>query len=195
MTSFFDWCDRHKRLFFILLFAAIVLCFIFPLCDYAVKDSQGKIVDIIKLPFIYVIFIYEVKAFNVVVVILLALSLLFCVLFGIFPGKKISSVAIPLSLALVGTLVCPITKATDEAFYARIPSFDWNSIVLLILFALYVLYLLLRRFYAPAKARVVASVERRKASRKPTKDERIAELEKRVAELESKDEHQKSTPS
>ena len=110
-------------------------------------------------------------------------------------AKKISSVAIPLSLAFIGTLICPITKATDEVFYARIPSFDWNSIVLILLFALYVLYLLLRRFYAPAKARVVASAERRKASRKPTKDERIAELEKRVAELESKDEHQKSTPS
>ena len=70
-----------------------------------------------------------------------------------------------------------------------------NATAVFALFALYVLYLLLRRFYAPAKARVVASVERRKASRKPTKDERIAELEKRVAELESKDEHQKSTPS
>lgn len=70
-----------------------------------------------------------------------------------------------------------------------------NGYAALVLFALYVLYLLLRRFYAPAKARVVASAERRKASRKPTKDERIAELEKRVAELESKDEHQKSTPS
>ena len=187
MTSFFNWCDRHKRLFFILLFAAIVLCFIFPLCDYAVIDSQGKIVDIIKLPFIYVIFAYGAEASNALVVLLLALSLLFCVLFSIFPGKKISSVAIPLSLALVGTLVCPITKATNEARYAGIPSFDWNSIVLILLFALYVLYLLLRRFYAPAKARVVASVERRKANRKPTKDERIAELEKRVAELESKD--------
>lgn len=77
--------------------------------------------------------------------------------------------------------------STDPQYYAHLTAFDWNSIVLLILFALYVLYLLLRRFYAPAKARVVASVERRKASRKPTKDERIAELEKRVAELESKD--------
>ena len=88
MTKFFDWCDRYKRLFFILLFAAIVLCFIFPLCDYAVKDAQGNIVDIIKLPFMYVIFIYGAEAFNIITTILLALSLLFCILFSIFPSKK-----------------------------------------------------------------------------------------------------------
>lgn len=42
-------------------------------------------------------------------------------------------------------------------------------------------------YYAPAKARIQASLAERQANRKPTKDERIAELERKVAELESKD--------
>ena len=79
----------------------------------------------------------------------------------------------------------------EVPFFNATPMFVC-SLVLLIL---YIVYLLLRRYYAPVKARIQASLAERQATRKPTKDERIAELEKRVAELESKDEHQKSTPS
>lgn len=61
-----------------------------------------------------------------------------------------------------------------------------NFYYILILFFLYIVYLLLRRYYAPAKARILASCAEHQANRKPTKDERIAELERKVAELESK---------
>ena len=61
-----------------------------------------------------------------------------------------------------------------------------NATAVFILFFLYIIYLLLRRYYAPVKARILASRAERQANRKPTKDERIAELERKVAELESK---------
>ena len=43
---------------------------------------------------------------------------------------------IPLVLAFVGTIICPIVMSTDPQYYAHLTALDWNSIVLLILFAL-----------------------------------------------------------
>ena len=60
-----------------------------------------------------------------------------------------------------------------------------NATAVFILFFLYIVYHLLRRYYAPVKARIQASRAEHQANQ-PTKDERIAELERKVAELESK---------
>ena len=93
---------------------------------------------------------------------------------------------------LLFSLLSMLLSAPQAVVSADIMSFDisfkLNSAfyILLIISLLYIIYHLLRRYYAPVKARILASRAERQANRKPTKDERIAELERKVAELESK---------
>lgn len=191
------------------LLVGVLLCFIFPCdCKYPIQVGSDIVYsgDVPYFVGIFGVAIYDISAGAVVggsayivVWLILALSAVALLVVAMFRPNA--------WLPAVSLLLCWLA-AWYASFYAYNAAvildvspelFEFNAtpngIVALILFALYILYLLLRRFYAPAKARVVASVERRKASRKPSKDERIAELEKRVAELESKDEHQKSTSS
>lgn len=202
MTKFFDFCDKYQRQLGAILFLLMAVLYVFPVVSYwdyfnktyidvpyfvhymlELGKMSNFIADAAALPEhlplnrqLFTMDIFIVTSFCVVVVC--------AVLFFALKNHKDTTIALAIIAMFIGTV-----------FVFRIDynlgTLSWdirgNGYAALTLFALYVLYLLLRRFYAPAKARVVASAERRKASRKPTKDERIAELEKRVAELESKD--------
>ena len=201
MTKFFDFCDKHHKPLLCLLLAGVLLCFIFP-CNYEyalyVVDAQVAFSD--DVPYFVYIFgsaIFTIRQYDalfngllyVLLWLVLALSSVTLLIVAMF-RRKAWLPAVSLFLCwLASWYVSFDTYRSLATQFPELAEFNAsaNGYAALVLFALYVLYLLLRRFYAPAKARVVASAERRKASRKPTKDERIAELEKRVAELESKD--------
>lgn len=204
MTKFFDFCDKHtKALQYALLFV-VFICLFFPvykgnttgafLAPYLISflfDSRfaGKWATD-TLPFKN--WIKQQGLLDLFGAVFLSVGIAFVLvnLVLIIKRRKPLNLAMLLCFVVHSGLASIITRADVPDFhYSSYYLFEpfSNFYVYVALFALYVLYLLLRRFYAPAKARVVASAERRKASRKPTKDERIAELEKRVAELESKD--------
>ena len=207
MTKFFDFCDKYRKTLLGLLLVGVLLCFIFPCdCQYTIQ-VEPELVHSDEVP--YFVAIIGSYAFTIqcgeigkglamiVAWLVLALSSIALLIVAMF-RRKAWLPAVSLFLCwLASWYVSFDTYRSLATQFPELAEFNAsaNGYAALALFALYVLYLLLRRFYAPAKARAVASAERRKASRKPTKDERIAELEKRVAELESKDEHQKSTPS
>lgn len=186
MSKFFDFCNKHGRFAYLLLFCAIALCYCFPLHVYAVVEN-GVVSDMFSAPFIVTMFrYYPPQIFNISTAIFFALASIMCFVLFFIRKRHFLLPFIPLALAFIGTIICPITLSTNPTYYAHLNSFDWNSIVLIILIILYIVYLLLRRYYAPVKARIQASRAERQANRKPTKDERIAELERKVAELESK---------
>ena len=204
MTKFFDWCDQHAKVLQYALLLVVFVCLFFPiykghstgafLAPYFVAylfDSRfaGKWATD-TIPFKN--WIKQQGLLDLFGAVFLSVGIAFVLvnLILIVKRRKPLNLAMLLCFAVHSVLAGVITQASgDLGYYDSRYIFEpfSNFYVYVALFALYVLYLLLRRFYAPAKARVVASVERRKASRKPTKDERIAELEKRVAELESKD--------
>lgn len=187
MSKIFDFLDKYGRCAYLILLCAVILCYCFPLHVYAVVEN-GVVSEMFSAPFIVTMFrYYPPQAFNVLTVFFLVLACIACIVLFFIKKKCALFPFIPIVLALVGTIICPIILSTDPAYYAHLNSFDWNSIVLIILLVLYLVYLLLRRYYAPAKARILASRAERRANRKPTKDERIAELERKVAELENKD--------
>ena len=207
MTKFFDFCDKYRKPLLVLLLVGVLLCFIFPCdCQYTIQIEpelvhSGEVPYFVALIGSYTFTIQQGvvgKGLAMLVSwLVLALSSIALLIVAMF-HRKAWLPAVSLFLCWLASwfdsIIVSISTSIQSPHLARFYA-SANGYAALALFALYVLYLLLRRFYAPVKARVVASVERRKASRKPTKDERIAELEKRVAELESKDEHQKSTPS
>ena len=199
MTKFFDWCDKHQKRLSVCFILVLALVLFTPLDGgdnkyypeffwvfYLAKNTY-KFVDAYSVAPCYALRVWcnilSTLLWCIMFVCLIASTIL------VLRNKKPRLIAF-FSTCLLHFIIFAIKpnllSATDNA-----PLFEFtlapHFYVYVALFALYVLYLLLRRFYAPAKARVVASAERRKASRKPTKDERIAELEKRVAELESKD--------
>ena len=204
MTKFFDWCDQHAKALQYALLLVLFVCLFFPiykghstgafLAPYFVAylfDSRfaGKRATD-TLPFKN--WIKQQGLLDLFGAVFLAVGIAFVLvnLVLVIKRRKPLNLTMLLCFAVHSVLAGVITRASgDLGYYDSRYIFEpfSNFYVYVALFALYVLYLLLRRFYAPAKARVVASVERRKASRKPTKDERIAELEKRVAELEGKD--------
>ena len=204
MTKFFDWCDQHAKVLQYALLLVVFVCLFFPiykghstgafLAPYFVAylfDSRfaGKWATD-TLPFKN--WIKQQGLLDLFGAVFLAVGIAFVLVNLVLAIKRRKPLNLTtlLCFAVHSVLAGVITRASgDLGYYDSRYIFEpfSNFYVYVALFALYVVYLLLRRFYAPAKARVVASVERRKASRKPTKDERIAELEKRVAELESKD--------
>ena len=204
MTKFFDWCDQHAKVLQYALLLVVFVCLFFPiykghstgafLAPYFVAylfDSRfaGKWATD-TIPFKN--WIKQQGLLDLFGAVFLSVGIAFVLvnLVLVVKRRKPLKLAMLLCFAVHSVLAGVITQASgDLGYYDSRYIFEpfSNFYVYVALFALYVLYLLLRRFYAPAKARVVAFAERRKASRKPTKDERIAELEKRVAELESKD--------
>ena len=204
MTKFFDWCDQHAKVLQYALLLVVFVCLFFPiykghstgafLAPYFVAylfDSRlaGKWATD-TIPFKNWIKQQGLLDLFGAVFLSVGIVLIFINLILIVKRRKPLNLAMLLCFATHSILAGVITQASgDLGYYDSRYIFEpfSNFYVYVALFALYVIYLLLRHFYAPAKARVVASAERRKASRKPTKDERIAELEKRVAELESKD--------
>ena len=209
MMRFFDFCDKHHKPLLCLVLMGVLMCFVFP-CnyEYALYSADGRVTFSDDVP--YLVYIFGSAIFAIQQYDALFNGLLYVLLWLVLALSSIALLIVAMFrrnawLPTVSLLLCWLASwyvsfDTYHSFATQFPELaefnaSANGCAALALFALYVIYLLLRRFYAPAKARVVASAERRKASRKPTKDERIAELEKRVAELESKDEHQKSTPS
>lgn len=204
MTKFFDWCDQHAKVLQYALLLVVFVCLFFPiykgrstgafLAPYFIAylfDSRfaGKRATD-TLPFKNWIKQQGLLDLFGAVFFSVAIAFVLVNLVLVIKRRKPLNLAMLLCFAAHSVLAGVITQASgDLGHYDSRYMFEpfSNFYVYVSLFALYVLYLLLRRFYAPAKARVVASAERRKASRKPTKDERIAELEKRVAELENKD--------
>lgn len=204
MTRVFDWCNKHAKALQYALLLIVFICLFFPiykgnttgafLAPYLISflfDSRfsGKWATD-TLPFKNWIKQQGLLDLFGAVFLSVGIALIFINLILVVKQRKPLNLSMLLCFAVHSVLAGVIARASgDLGHYDSRYIFEpfSNFYVYVTLFALYVLYLLLRRFYAPAKARVVASAERRKASRKPTKDERIAELEKRVAELESKD--------
>lgn len=206
MTKFFDFCDKHQRLFFLVFVALLSLLWLIP--DTSLDGDAPLFIEV----FDHTSTIIDrqsaldntapelVGGIGDANRYMIPFAVCACICTVLFLGSLIVNIVIFLArgteflfVPIVFSLLSMLLVATQTNISSDFISFDVEICLnpvfyaALALFALYVLYLLLRRFYVPAKARVVASVERRKASRKPTKDERIAELEKRVAELESKD--------
>ena len=210
MMKFFDFCNKYQRRLGAVLFLLMTVLYVFPVVSYwdyfnktyidvpyflhymlELGKMSNFIADAAALPE-HLPLNRQLFTMDILIVISFCVVVVCAVLFFTLKNHKDVTIALAMIAMFVGTVFVFRIDYNLETLSWDIRG---NGYAALALFALYVFYLLLRRFYAPAKARVVASVERRKASRKPTKDERIAELEKRVAELESKDEHQKSTPS
>lgn len=206
MMRFFNFCDKHQRFFFLVFVALLSLVWLVP--DASLNGDAPFIIEIFDHT--SAIVARQSALDNTAPELIggigdanrymIPFAVCACICTVLFLGSLIANVIVFLTRGaqflfapLVFCLLSMLLVATQTNISSDFISFDVEICLnpafyaALALFALYVLYLLLRRFYAPAKARVVASVERRKASRKPTKDERIAELEKRVAELESKD--------
>lgn len=204
MTKFFDWCDQHAKVLQYALLLVVFVCLFFPI-------YKGHSTGAFLAPY-FVAYLFDSRfagewatgalpfknwlkqqgLLDLFGAVFLSVGIAFILvnLVLVIKRRKPLNLTMLLCFAVHSILAGVITQASgDLGYYDSRYIFEpfSNFYVYIVLFALYVLYLLLRRFYAPAKARVVASAERRKASRKPTKDERIAELEKRVAELESKD--------
>lgn len=204
MMRFFDWCDQHAKVLQYALLLVVFVCLFFPI-------YKGHSTGAFLAPY-FVAYLFDSRfagewaagalpfknwlkqqgLLDLFGAVFLSVGIAFVLvnLVLVIKRRKPLNLAMLLCFAVHSVLAGVITQASgDLGHYDSRYIFEpfSNFYVYVALFALYVIYILLRRFYAPAKARVVASVERRKASRKPTKDERIAELEKRVAELESKD--------
>ena len=202
MMKFFDFCNKYQRRLGAVLFLLMAVLYVFPFVsywDYLNKTyidvpyflhymlELGKmsnfVADAAALPE-HLSLNRQLFTMDILIVISFCVVVVCAVLFFALKSHKEATIALAMIAMLIGTVFVFRIDYNLETLSWDIRG---NGYAALSLFALYVLYLLLRRFYAPAKARVVASVERHKASRKPTKDERIAELEKRVAELEGKD--------
>ena len=206
MSKFFDFCDKHAKALNCILLSTIFVCLLFPII-------RASTIDPITAPY-FIVFLYDSRfasqwidpanpfnnytfqnalldmfgsIFLVVGVVLLLVNIVltlkrrkplnfWMLLFFALHAVLASITARPEAASLVASHY--------DSFYVFEP-FS-NAYVFFILFFLYIIYLLLRRYYAPVKARILASRAERQANRKPTKDERIAELERKVAELESK---------
>ena len=206
MSKFFDFCNNHKRTFVFCCFIWSVACLLLPPQRYIIDivEESGEVVYSSQVPFFVAVFggfSYNVGHFNFPgAVKLLIYIALFCMIFAVFIFAIIRPAKVKW-LTLLGiiatSIFCILPSIYTTAGYLsiadRLPYIDksifqlpGNAIAMLVLFFLYIIYLLLRRYYAPVKARILASRAERQANRKPTKDERIAELERKVAELESK---------
>ena len=205
MSKFFDFCDKHKKILFFVFVVIWVIVLLLP--DFANNNDS---------PFLFSVFerahstvthqnafensdpeilgaIDDANQFDLpfavsscVCVVLLLVSLIASTIMFIL--RRTPFFIVPLLFSLLSMLLSAPQAVVSADIMSFDISFKLNSAfyILLIIFFLYIVYLLLRRYYAPAKARILASLAEHQANRKPTKDERIAELERKVAELESK---------
>lgn len=186
MNKFFDFCDKLNKLSFA-CFLWCLLCIFFPLASYIKNLDTGEMSNL--APYIIMLFAsspnYAVcwYAVSIIAIISLFVSSL------LRPSKKSMLLFCMIFLSLILAFAWNINQFIYSLRDGWTYDIDTapNAIAMLVLFFLYIVYLLLRRYYAPAKARIQASRAERQANRKPTKAERIAELERKVAELESKD--------
>ena len=203
MSKFFDFCDKHAKATHITILLVVFVCLFFPiykghatgafLAPYFIAylfDSRfagERATD--TLPFKN--WIKQQGLLDLFGAIFLSVGIAFVLvnLVLVIKRRKPLNLAMLLCFAVHSGLASIITRAdTPDFHYSSYYLFEpfSNFYVYVALFALYIIYLLLRRYYAPVKARIQASRAERQANRKPTKDERIAELERKVAELESK---------
>ena len=206
MSKFFDFCNKHKAVLFFIFIALWTILLLIP------SYFNGQ-----ELPFLFNVFerahstvvsqivfensdpeilgaIDEANQFNlpfaVTSCVLIVASIAILIANTItYTVRRKSFFVLSLLLSLLGVLLSAPQAVVSYDITSFETSFALNPVFypMLILFFLYIVYLLLRRYYAPVKARIQASRAERQANRKPTKDERIAELERKVAELESKD--------
>lgn len=205
MDKFFDFCNRHKKAFALAFLPYLVIILLLPIvrhwvldADQALKDStfigyeiHGLISCIEKYQehgaranvgggiTKYLFFTIFVTCSIVSYIIMLTRT---------FKHKK-TFFAIPIAFLILAGFTASFNYVPNFEVVWEAPLFNATPMFVcsLVLLILYIIYHLLRRYYAPAKARIQASLAERQANRKPTKDERIAELERKVAELESKD--------
>ena len=205
MSKFFDFCDKHKKAFVFAFLPYLVIILLLPIvrhwffdADQALKNStfigyeiHGLISCIEKYQEYgaranvggsitkYLFFTIFVTCSIVSYIIMLTRT---------FKHKK-TFFAIPIAFLILAGFTASFNYVPNFEVVWEVPFFNATPMFVcsLVLLVLYIVYLLLRRYYAPAKARIQASLAERQANRKPTKDERIAELERKVAELESKD--------
>ena len=202
MSKFFDFCNKKRKPLFFCFLSLFVLFLLVP--TMPTPTDHGWI----QTPYIYSFFYdvgintqanidrYDVATYfkamswiNSISALLMCLCLASTLCSSVFVllGKKPRfgcAFIFILSHFFVYSFQLSTMNFTDVNIDFETPG---NAIAMLVLFFLYIVYLLLRRYYAPVKARIQASRAERQANRKPTKDERIAELERKVAELESKD--------
>lgn len=202
MSKFFDFCNK-KRKILCFGFSLVLLLFLFvPLARASVNGTRSDFPYFVSvfsetwytyrmIPGSSIAPYYTLRVWrNILSTLFLcgAIVWLFvsCILIG---ANKKPHLGVFFAACLAHFFLFAIKpnflSVSDER-----PLFDFelsqNFYYILVLFFLYILYHLLRRYYAPVKARILASRAERQANRKPTKDERIAELERKVAELESK---------
>lgn len=205
MGKFFDFCDKHQRLFFLIFVALLSLLWLVP--DTSLDGDAPFFIEVFDHT--STIIDRQSALDNTAPELIggigdanrymIPFAVCACICTVLFFGSLISNIVIFfargtqfLFVPIVFSLLSMLLVATRTNITSDFISFDIEIFlnpafyVALILFFLYIVYLLLRRYYAPVKARIQASRAERQANRKPTKDERIAELERKVAELESK---------
>ena len=202
MSKFFDFCDK-KRKILCFGFSLVLLLFLFvPLARASVNGTWSDFPYCVSVFsdtwYTYQIFpgssiapYYTLRVWrNILSTLFLcgAIVWLFvsCILIGVNKKPRLGVFfAVCLAHFFLFAVKPNYFSMTNEG-----PLFNFelsqNFYYIFVLFFLYIVYLLLRRYYAPVKARIQVSRAERQANRKPTKDERIAELERKVAELESK---------
>ena len=204
MSKFFDFCDYRKNVCGAIFFLYIILSFIFPILSYwdyferthydvpffvhyilefdKMKNfiSEGASIDFPQ----YIPLNRQLVAMDFFICLSFFTVVICTALFFVTKKRKTLIASIAVMANVVGTVFVYTIDYRNERMEHTLYGNGIASIVLLIL---YIIYHLLRRYYAPVKARIQASRAERQANRKPTKDERIAELERKVAELESKD--------
>lgn len=208
MSKFFDFCDKHTKALFCILFTTVCLCLVFPVMhSFTIERIIAPYFIVIfydnrqvgsslsayaerqpQLPFSF--YDLQNKVIGLCETLFLAVSIaLIAINIVLFVKRHKPLILSMLSCLIVHSILAGLTAKQDpplSTYSSYVFEPFSNAYVFFILFFLYIVYLLLRRYYAPVKARILASLAERQANRKPTKDERIAELERKVAELESK---------
>lgn len=202
MTRFFDFCNKNKKP---ISFSFFLLLFLFLLVPLARAGIGGKRVD---APYFVSVFsetwytsnifsgyssapYYALRIWrNIVSTFFLCVALVWliaaCILVALNkkPFLGVFFVFVIAHFVMYAVMPDPLSVSDGKPLYDfELPQ---NFYYMLVLFFLYLVYLLLRRFYAPAKAAITTAWQSHQANRKPTKDERIAELERRLAEIERK---------
>lgn len=202
MTKFFYFCDKYQRQLGAILFLLMAVLYVFPVVSYwdyfnktyidvpyfvhymlELGKMSNFIADGAALPE-HLYLNRQLVAMDVFIVVSFCFVVMCAVLYFALKKHKDMTIALAMGALFVGTVFVFRIDYNAETLSWDIRG---NGYAALALFTLYIAYLLLRRFYAPAKAAITTAWQSHQANRKPTKDERIAELEKRVAELENKD--------
>lgn len=182
--------DKKKRWIFVgVLAGAIVVIYLSPYCLFDLNSNNNG----------FFISLFDLSAEKLQEYRSLGLSMLPVFSYRIFPLAffLIALVGVGLSCKFKAAVVCAIPLSVCAIVYAAIYmelSVQWRPwlvyaafyIIFALLVVLFVVFLLLA-LYLPLKE-PAPRPERPKRERKPTKDERIAELERQVAALREKDE-------